>query len=68
MIAPSRSIARNRSQADRVDAKTATSTENAASGRIRVAYVLTALCEGGLERFTLDFTCGGGHSHEDHPA
>jgi glycosyltransferase involved in cell wall biosynthesis len=32
----------------------APSVDTPVSGRVRIAYVLTALCEGGLERFTLE--------------
>jgi glycosyltransferase involved in cell wall biosynthesis len=54
MMAPSRSTSRNRHSID-VEGRTHKVTEDfGKSGRVRVAYVLTALCEGGLERFTLE--------------
>ena len=53
-MVPSRSSSRNRTGSDDERASHSAPAENAESGRIRVAYVLTALCEGGLERFTLE--------------
>ena len=53
-MVPSRSISRNRNNAEDKGASNSDSTEISVSERVRVAYVLTALCEGGLERFTLE--------------
>lgn len=53
-MAPSWSSSRNRKASDDMGATNASSAEISESGRIRVAYVLTGLSEGGLERFTLE--------------
>src|ERR1035437_4150395 len=54
MMAPSRSISRNRNNAEDEGASGFSPMGTLTSDRVRVAYVLTALCEGGLERFTLE--------------
>ena len=36
------------------------------TGAPTVGAAVQALLQGGLERFTLDFTCGGRHDHADH--
>jgi len=54
MMALSRSIPPSRGLSEEAGATLSRSKDPPVAGPVRVGYVLTALCEGGLERFTLE--------------
>jgi len=54
MMAPSRSFSPLRRASEEAGTTQPLSKDDSVAGPIRVGYVLTALCEGGLERFTLE--------------